>query len=392
MTKEYTGKLPETNRLSVAGVEVSQRFTRLTLDTQWKAPFFLDLLPQKYTNPQKQDYTVSKVTCEYVEIQFCYAAAPIGDISFPANHPLFTRTEITQGKDSATLRLYLRRVGGFYGWDAAYNEAGQLVFTFLHPAQVTQADNAYGADLTGVTVLLDVGHGGKSPGAGGLDSRHPESERNLYLAGLLRQELESMGATVVLNRTGDSDLDNDTRCRQLKALKPDLCIAIHHDANASARPNGFGAFHSTLFAREAARYIYEETMAAGIYDSEAPGNRNRFEWHYYFVARMSDCPVVLTENGFMTSRLDHTGIVSTAVNRQKAQAIAAGVARYFLSIRLPALPPAQPTTTTGAEATVTTGTSDVTQTEAAATTGTETVHPAGTTQATALLPEKKAST
>lgn len=334
VSREYAGTLPDTNSLSVAGLETSGRFTVLTLNTAWKAPFLLDLLPQKYTDPKNQLYTVDEVTCEYVEITFCYATAFTGQLTFAPEHPLFTRAQVTVGKEQTTLRLYLRRTGGFYGWDATYNEAGQLVFTFLHPVQVKAANNAYGADLTGVTVLLDVGHGGVNAGALGLDSRYPESERNLFLSNLLKKELESMGATVVLNRTDDSLLENDDRCRHLKAVAPDLCIAIHHDSNIYSRPNGFGSFHSTLFSREAARYIYEATMEADIYDGDAPGNRNRFEWHYYFLARMSNCPVVLTENGFMTNQRDYVGIVSSKVNRQKAQAIATGVAQYFLSIRL----------------------------------------------------------
>lgn len=335
VAKEYEGKLPDTNQLTLAGLIVDPRATYLTLDTAWKAPFLLDLLPQEYTDPKHQDYTVDAVTCEYVQITFCYADALTGEWDFGDHHPLFTHAAVTKEGGNCVLRLYLRRVGGFYGWDASYNDKGQLVFYFLHPAQVTAADNAYGADLTDVTIMLDAGHGGKSEGAYGLDEDHPEAERNFNLAMLLKTELESMGATVVINRGADEDLNADERCQQLKALKPDLCIAIHHDANTSSRPHGFGAFHSTLFSVDAARYIYDATMGAGIYDTTPAGHRSRFEWHYYFVARMSDCPVVLTENGFMTSPIDHIGIVDHDTNVRKAQAIAQGTAQYFLSIRLP---------------------------------------------------------
>lgn len=353
IAKEYAGKLPDTNQLAVAGLTVDQRATYLTLNTAWKAPFLLDLLPQEYTDPKTQDYTVDAVTCEYVQITFCYADALTGEIAFGDDHPLFTHATVTDTKEGQVLRLYLRRVGGFYGWDASYNEQGQLVFYFLHPVQVTAADNAYGADLTGVTILLDAGHGGKSPGACGPDEEFPEAERNYNLATLLKAELERMGATVVINRGANEDLNADERCQFLKNLKPDLCIAIHHDGNNSTRPHGFGAFHSTLFSADAARYIYDATMEADIYDTVSEGNRNRLKWHYYFVARMSDCPVVLTENGFMTSPIDYAGIVDHDVNVRKAQAIAQGTARYFLSIRLPQpdppvgpVEPTQPTEST----------------------------------------------
>ena len=374
VSKEYAGKLPDTNRLSLADLRVVDNATYLTFDTAWKAPFLLDLLPQKYTNPKEQDYTVSSVTCEYVEITFCYANALTGSFPFEENHPLFTHATVTKSGGNTVLRLYLRRVGGFYGWDASYNEQGQLVFYFLHPAQVTEADNAYGADLTGVTIMIDVGHGYQSEGATGLDSDHPEGERNYNLAVLLKAELEKMGATVVLNRGAKEDLNSEERLLALKALKPDFCIAIHHDANSSSRPHGFGAFHSTLFSVDAARYIYDATMAAGIYDTTPEGNRNRLKWHYYFVARMSDCPVVLTENGFMTSPLDHVGIVDQDTNLRKAQAIARGTAEYFLSIRLPYEWPPTPTTTT----TTTTTTAP-----------TETTSETTTTPTDAILPTQK---
>lgn len=348
IAKEYAGKLPDTNQLAVAGLTVDQRATYLTLNTAWKAPFLLDLLPQEYTNPKTQDYTVDAVTCEYLQITFCYSDALTGEIAFGDNHPLFTHATVTDTKEGQVLRLYLRRVGGFYGWDASYNSEGQLVFYFLHPVQVTEADNVYGADLTGVTILLDAGHGGKSPGACGPDEEFPEAERNYNLAVLLKAELERMGATVVINRGANEDLNADERCQHLKSVKPDLCIAIHHDGNNSTRPHGFGSFHSTLFSADAARYIYDATMAADIYAADTEGNRNRLKWHYYFVARMSDCPVVLTENGFMTSPIDYAGIVDHDVNVRKAQAIAEGVADYFLSIRLPQpeppVDPVEPTT------------------------------------------------
>ena len=359
VSKEYAGKLPDTNQLAVADLKVDQRATYLTLDTAWKAPFLLDLLPQEYTDPKNQDYTVDAVTCEYLQITFCYADALTGEISLGENHPVFTHATITKEGGNCVLRLYLRRVGGFYGWDASYNEKGQLCFYFLHPVQVSEADNAYGADLSGATIMLDIGHGGKSEGAYGADTDHPEAERNYYLALLLKEELERTGATVVLNRGASEGLNAEERCMALKALKPDLCIAIHHDGNTSARPHGFGSFHSTLFSVDAARYIYDATMAADIYSTDPAGNRNRLDWHYYFVARMSDCPVVLTENGFMSNPVDFSGIVDHDTNVKKAQAIARGTVQYFLSLRLPQPEPdpepeVPPTTTTTTATTTTT--------------------------------------
>lgn len=332
VTKEYAGKLPETNSISFDSCKVSANSTVITLNTQWKAPFLLDLLPQSYYNPSSQDYRVSSVTAKYVEITFCYANEIKGEIDLGKYNPIFSSYEIIKSDSDYKLRLNFRDVGSFYGWDAAYNAKGQLVFTFLHPAQVKAANNKYGADLTGVRVMIDVGHGGKDSGAVGIGNLY-EKERNLTLAYALKAELESIGATVILNRTGDTTLNPDERCMNLIATKPDICIAIHHDASTSSTPNGFGAFHSTLFSHDAAKFVYNATMAKNIYDASAKNNRNRFDWHYYFVARVTVCPVVLTENGFMTSSVDYNGIASASVNKLKAEALCKGIADYFLSIR-----------------------------------------------------------
>lgn len=359
VTREYAGTLPDTNRLSLDAIRVTAGATYVTLNTNWKAPFFLDIHPQSYKNPAIQDYRITGVTAQYVEITFCYATAVTGNFTFDKHHPLFSRATVEKAGKNTVLRLYLQREGGFYGWDAYYNDKGQLEFYFLHPAQVKASNNAYGADLRGVTIMLDVGHGYTSGGASGLDSAHPEGERNYYLATLIKKELESIGATVILNRTATGDLDQDQRCLMLKRTKPDLCIAVHHDANNSSRPNGFGSFYSLPYTYPVAKYIYDATMATGIYKSSTPGNNNRLGWHYYFVSRMSDCPVVLTENGYMSSRVDHRGIVSDLTNWKKAKAIVKGVAQYFLSIRIAGYrPPATTTvaTTRPTAITTTTGT------------------------------------
>ena len=84
-------------------------------------------------------------------------------------------------------------------------------------------------------------------------------------------------------------------------------------------------------------FLYRYVVYAGtVIGTESFEPRNRVTSPFCNgVARMSDCPVVLTENGFMTSPFDHIGIVDHDTNVRKAQTIAVGMAQYFLSIRLP---------------------------------------------------------
>ncbi len=330
----YSGTLPDHNEIGVVSMTEQDNHTVLVLDCLWKAPFYFEILPQTYAAPNggsERNYSITSFTATYVDITFCYATSFSGTVQIPEDNPLFSSAQVIRNESDYTLRLYLKETGGFYGWDSAYNEQGQLCFYFLNPAQVTEADNAYGADLTGVTIMLDVGHGGVDGGATGVDSsgeRWSESGRNLALAQAIRTELESMGATVVMNREDGSALLAIDRVKMLKELAPDLCIAVHHNSvDNFPDASGFECFYYTPFSMTAAKLIYESTKSAGIYSSSL------LNWHVYYVARQTVCPVVLTENGYMSNLSDLNGTLSSSVITQKAQAIAQGVADYFLSLR-----------------------------------------------------------
>lgn len=53
VVRRYVGSLPDHNEIKVADFSEDGSHTRLTLDALWKAPFYLDILPQSFTNPAK---------------------------------------------------------------------------------------------------------------------------------------------------------------------------------------------------------------------------------------------------------------------------------------------------------------------------------------------------
>ena len=329
----YVGKLPDHNEIGFVSMQHVGNHTVLTLDCLWKAPFLFDILPQNYAYPDagaNRSYEIASFTATYIDITLCYTTKFTGTVQIPEGNPLFKSAELIQNESDCILRLHLKKTGGFYGWDCYYNEAGQLCFEFLNPAKVTAADNAYGADLTGVTIMIDVGHGGADPGASGYDAAGKywsESGRNMDLASALKKELESMGATVVLNRDDKVTLTGDERILLLKNAKPDYCIAVHHNSIGGYPDiNGFGAYYYSPFSKLAAEQVYLNTKETDAYKSSL------LTWHNYYVARVSACPVVLTENGYMTNLFDLNNAVDPQVIQKKAVAMAQGIADYFLLI------------------------------------------------------------
>ncbi len=330
VTKQYVGTLPDHNELSVASFDIEGHHTTLVLDTDWKAPFLFELKDQAYNS----NFTVNDVTFNYFDITFCYATVFEGEITIPEDHPLFSEVKVIKNEKSQdyTLRFVLKKQGGFYGWDAYYNEQNQLCFKFLNPTKVVEADNEYGADLTGAVILIDVGHGGKTDTGSVGKGNQAEKKWNLTLAQTIKRELESIGATVYITRTTDVEQLADYKVEMLKNLKPDYCIAIHHDGNTATSLNGFGSYYYQPYSKAAAQIMQNHNSNLTVNGNKVYKNTT-LKWHYYFMGRCSVCPVVLTENGYMTNQFDLNNIINMSVNDAKAKAITAGIAEYFLSIQ-----------------------------------------------------------
>ena len=327
VTQCYQGTLPDHNEIGVSSIAVEGNHTVLTLDVLWKAPFFFKAYPQEYMNASNRDYRVTEQTCEYIDITFCYATVFEGEVTFPEDNPLFSSAELIRNESDCVLRLHLKKTGVFSGWDASYNEKGQLCFRFLNPTKAAAADNEYGADLTGITILLDVGHGGKDGGAVSKDGNYlEEADLNLKLAKVLKTELEKTGATVILNRYDDTQMNAAERSLYLRQVGPDLCIALHHNSLDLTGYSGGEYGYYYPFSQKAAALIYQESSNSGVYE-----NCDLY-WHYYYLGRHSYSPVVLTENGYLSNAKDLATCVDPQLLREKAQATARGAARYFLTI------------------------------------------------------------
>lgn len=318
------GKLPDHNELELISFETDDKYTFITLLPDWKAPFYFELKNQSYYKTN-QGYSMDNITFSYLDITFCYATVFEGEITVPDDHPVFKKAEIIKNKYDYTLRLHLKKTGGFYGWDCYYDSSGQLVFRILNPAKMENENS-----LSGITVYLDIGHGGKDGGAGGIYNPYwNEARCNLFLAEKVRAKLEAMGASVIMNRTSnDTALNPPQRIKGLRDSVANLCIAIHHDSSGSSSANGFMSAYFTPYSKTAAEFVSTRSYNTGLYSKNWP-----VKSHYYYVSRTTTCPVVLTENGFISNKKDYATMVSEDAANKKADAIAQAVLDYFRSIQ-----------------------------------------------------------
>ncbi|MEM9580284.1 MAG: N-acetylmuramoyl-L-alanine amidase, partial [Pseudomonadota bacterium] len=107
------------------------------------------------------------------------------------------------------------------------------------------------ADKTGLTVVLDPGHGGIDPGAqgGGIT----EAELMLILARELQEALDRAGDfNVVLTREDDSFVSLERRVQIARAAGADIFLSLHADALASGQANGAAVYTLSDEASDAA--------------------------------------------------------------------------------------------------------------------------------------------
>lgn len=325
--KAYAKTLPGKNNVSVKSFAISGHRSVLTLDVDWKAPFLLDVLPQKYNlNNVNKRGRVSSVTFNYIDITLCYAAGVKNSEKINlANNPLFSKVQVIQNSGDCTLRFYLKRTGAFYGWTADYNSSGDLVFTFLNPVHAKAAANKYGGTLNGIKITVDAGHGGSDGGASGSNKNFNEAERSLLLAKKVEAKLKSIGATVTMTRTSNTGMSQDDRVLRVRNAMPDLAVSVHRNAATSASANGYYSFYFNPYTVNPAGKITAQMQKTGVYKSY------NTDWHYFYLSRISTCPVVLTENGFMSNSYDYSAMLDDAKQEKCADAIVKGIVDHFLN-------------------------------------------------------------
>ena len=90
-------------------------------------------------------------------------------------------------------------------------------------------------------VVIDPGHGGKDPGAIGINGTF-EKDINLLFAKIIRSVLSSTYIKVKLTRTDDRYLYLRERINFAEKSKADLFISIHADASKNRKASGFSIF------------------------------------------------------------------------------------------------------------------------------------------------------
>ena len=206
------------------------------------------------------------------------------------------------GEGGFSLRFVFNDADPLWGYHVRYTEDGTSQILLKHQPKRSDAETG---PLTGVTVMLDPGHGGTDMGAVGSPSEDIPQEKDLNLAEALaaKYRLEQLGATVLMTRSDDTFPSLGDRVKMLNDAAPDFFISVHHN--------------STLLDKDADELVGTECywfytegkpLAQALVDrvTDATGRQARgVFYNYFYVTRSNICPAVLLETGFVSSPTEY---------------------------------------------------------------------------------------
>lgn len=180
-------------------------------------------------------------------------------------------------------------------------------------------------DLHGALVVLDPGHGGGDRG-GRSSAGLVEADVSWDLAVRLADRLTRMGARVRFTRTEAESPDASERARRGNEVAGDVFLSLHLNEHEEPTAEGSSTyyFHTSSAGRALAEAIQEELVALGVRDCRSHAVS-------YTVLRETRMPAVLVEPVFITNPDEAKRLEEPDFRAALADAIAAGVSRYYAS-------------------------------------------------------------
>lgn len=282
------------NKIKNMTVSANKRYTYVTLEMEQKVAY------------------VAKYSSSAFTIDFLYTDETPGNLNLDCT-PLFDSAKWS----SSTLSLALSTKSGFLGY-TAYYEGNNLVFRFNNPTGTSS--------LSGVPIVVDVGHSALGVGALGFLSDYGEYEINLAVGKYLKQELQDRGATVYMMDTVNQRPSLEDRVAYASGRDPLIFVSVHCNSATSSTGHGTECFYFTRFSQNFADYFSSKV-------AKALGTKDRGDMiGRYFVTRTQEYPSVLGELGFVSNESDYYKLIKSSYQRDIAEAIADSISNYLYGV------------------------------------------------------------
>ena len=227
--------------------------------------------------------------------------------------------------NAGTVYAFQNNLGDFVEVLTNNGETGYIANWLVESSVATTTQTrvpAITTTLSEATIVIDPGHGGADPGAIG-DYMY-EKQATVDTAAIIAQKLESVGANVILTRTGDESISLEERAYLSNSYGADLFISIHYDST----PEGVYATGTTTYY-----YADSDNYVADLINDELsknlplPNNGSRFG--NFLVLRENAQPAILLELGYMNNPDDVATFNTSHYQNLVADSILNALTDYF---------------------------------------------------------------
>ncbi len=296
------GESDITNTVSSATREIGENYEKLILKCS-SLPSFKGHINGKVLAVTLYNTSLSDFSSTDMESDLMYRVNPIDN------------------KDGSITVYFFSKIV-LWGWDI-FTDTENGTFSVVLKGTPKLSDDPT-KPLSGITVSVCAGHGGTDPGALSVAGENGVNEAQINRANALTiaEALENLGANIVLIVADDTKLDTYARTDPARYAYSDVYICCHANSVAeNAAANLWcGTYvyyhydHSAEFSKKLCDYISAST------DRDNEGA----EQGYYSVTRLTMCPAVMLEVGFVSnpkeleSLIDPCDIQKTAFAVTKA--------------------------------------------------------------------------
>lgn len=198
---------------------------------------------------------------------------------------------------------------------------------------------ASGFQDSGMRIVLDAGHGGVDGGVVGKKTGVKESDLNLEIVYILKDELVDMGFDVTLTRKTEAGLygtatqgfkkrDMQRRKEIIDECNPALVISIHQNFYSAQKYRGGQVFYRAEHEQgERLGKVIQDGLNS-LYEKENAKPRSAMCGDY-FMLNCTNAPSVIVECGFLSNANDEKLLCDRTWKGKLGHAIAAGVTAYF---------------------------------------------------------------
>jgi len=254
-----------------------------------------------------------------LEIAAGYQAA---QPELPDNSP-FSSIAVSKNGNNTGFALTLKKDQSISGYYVQKTAEGLV----LHIKRPVRANDGI-EPLSGISIMLDPGHGGSDTGTTGpLGAGYPEKTINLNTAVKLKSELEKLGARVLMTRTEDVNMSLEERLAASRNEKPDMFVSLHANSMEDnvdiSKVDGFSVFYREALAKPLAEKIFNNTLSELNRTSKGLHKRN------FYVTRGTWTPSILVESGFVPNPYEFEWLINESEQTRLAQSLARSIAEYF---------------------------------------------------------------